>query len=274
MKQKTNMALVLLGFLAGAVLSGPATWAAAGLMANPSSQSFYLGDRMIDLEAYSINGNNYVKLRDVGQAVGFGVDYDAASNSIIISPDKPYTEEEKADGGITIPQDGSRYVPQAGDIIRCDDGTDYTITDVSRYDKNYFASGPVGELPTATCDWSQFDQPELPKAEVRHFDVEGVDYLFIRNLYETRRMLYTLYNAMGTNPSTWQSGQAVRRSDGSPWIHIQLTMPEGESVPGYWPWKPEVIAKTLETCPCGDYFLEVWDVYADGIFQRTEYKIF
>ena len=274
MKQKTNMALVLLGFLDGAVLSGPATQAAAGLMANPSSQSFYLGDRMIDLEAYSINGNNYVKLRDVGQVVGFGVDYDASSNSVIISPDKPYTEEEKADGGITIPQDGSRYVPQAGDIIRCDDGTDYTITDVSRYDKNYFASGPVGELPTATCDWSQFDQPELPKAEARHFNVEGVDYLFIRNLYETRRMLYTLYNAMGTNPSTWQSGQAVRRSDGSPWIHIQLTMPEGESVPGFWPWKPEVITETLEACPCGDYFLEVWDVYADGIFQRTEYKIF
>ena len=55
MKQRTNIALVLLGFLTGAVLSGPASQAMAGLMANPSSQSFYLEDRMIDLEAYSIN---------------------------------------------------------------------------------------------------------------------------------------------------------------------------------------------------------------------------
>lgn len=159
-------------------------------------------------------------------------------------------------------------------MIRCDDGTNYTITDVSRYDKNYFASGPVGELPAPTCDWTQFDQPELPKAENRRFNVEGTDYLFIRNLYETRRMLYTLYNAMGANPSTWQNGQAVRRSDGTPWVHIQLTMPEGESVPGFWPWKPEVVTEALDACPCGDWCLEVWDVYADGIFQRTEYKIF
>ena len=40
MKQRPNMALVLLGFLTGAVLSGPASQAMAGLMANPSSQSF------------------------------------------------------------------------------------------------------------------------------------------------------------------------------------------------------------------------------------------
>ena len=101
-----------------------------------------------------------------------------------------------------------------------------------------------------------------------------MDYLFVRNLYETRRMLYTLYNAMGANSSTWQNGQAVRRSDGTPWLHIQLTMPESESVPGFWPWKPEVVTKALDACPCGDWHLEVWDVYADGVFQRTEYKIF
>lgn len=267
MSRGKEIALAAAGVLAGVMVGGTA---AAGLMANPSSQSFYLGDKLIDLEAYSINGNNYVKLRDVGQAVGFGVDYDAKTNSVVIHADKSY----KTDSSVTIPQDGSRYIPQAGDVIHCDDSTSYTITDVSRYDKNYFASGPVGELPTPACDWTQFDQPELPKAEARRFTVEGVDYLFIRNLYETRRMLYTLYNSMGTNPSTWQNGQAVRRSDGSPWIHIQLTMPEGESVPGFWPWKPEMITEALDACPCGDYCLEVWDVYADGIFQRTEYKIF
>ena len=272
MNRGKEIILAAAGVLAGVMVGGTA---AAGLMANPSSQSFYLEDRMIDLEVYSINGTNYVKLRDVGQVVGFGVDYDASSNSVIISPDKPYTEEEKADGGITIPQDGSRYVPQAGDIIRCDDGTDYTITDVSRYDKNYFASGPVGELPTATCDWSQFDQPELPKAEAKHFyNSEGEEYLFIRNLHEARRVLYTFYNAMGENSETWQNGQAVRRSDGTPWVHIQMTMPEGKSIPGFWPWRAELVVESLESCPGGDYYIDCWDVYKNGIFQRTEYKLY
>ena len=107
------------------------------------------------------------------------------------------THTQNADGSINVPQDGSQYIPQAGDMIRCDDRTNYIITDVSRDDKNYFTDGPVGPLPTATCDWSQFDQPELPKAEVRRFNDPDGDYIFIRNLYETRRMLYSLYNAMG-----------------------------------------------------------------------------
>ena len=285
MKQRTNMALVLLGFLTGAVLSGPASQAMAGLMANPSGQNFYLEDRMIDLEAYSINGSNYVKLRDVGQAMDFGVDYGAGTNSVIISPDKPYTEEVKpkekagglsrnADGSINVPQDGSLYTPQAGDVIRCDDGTNYTITDVSRYDKNMFASGPVGPLPEPTCDWSQFDQPELPKAEVRHYSIGGEEHLFIRNLYEARRVLYTFYNAMGEHSETWQNGQAVRRSDGTPWVHIQMTMPEGKSIPGFWPWRAELVVESLESCPGGDYYIDCWDVYKNGIFQRTEYKLY
>ena len=220
----------------------------------------------------------------------FGVSYDAATRSIVISPDKPYTEEVKttapastgqtipgalsrnADGSINVPQDGSLYIPQAGDIIRCDDGTNYTITDVSRYDGNMFASGPVGPLPTATCDWSGFDQPELPRAEVRHFDDEDGDYIFVRNLYEIRRLLYTLYNAMGEDGWIWQGGKARLRSDGTPWVHIYYGMPEGKMVIGFWPWREELVTESLHACPSGDYYVDVWDVYRNGIFQRTEYK--
>lgn len=64
-------------------------------MANPSSQQFYVNEQRVRLEAYEINGSNYVKLRDIGQAVGFGIAYDAGTNSVIISPDQPCTEEVK-----------------------------------------------------------------------------------------------------------------------------------------------------------------------------------
>ena len=142
MSRRKEIALVTAGILAGIAVSGPATQAAAGLMANPSSQKFYLKDRQINLQAYEIGGSNYVKLRDIGQAVDFGVAYDAATNTVTISPDKPYETEvippastppdsqtspsalsKNADGSINVPQDGSRYVPQEGDVIRCDDGT-------------------------------------------------------------------------------------------------------------------------------------------------------
>ena len=42
------------------------------------------------LKAYEINGSNYVKLRDIGQAVGFGISYDAGTNTVTIHPDEPY----------------------------------------------------------------------------------------------------------------------------------------------------------------------------------------
>ena len=198
MSRRKEIALVTAGILAGIAVSGPAAQAAAGLMAKPSNQKFYLNNQRISLTAYEIGGSNYVKLRDIGETVNFGVTYDAATNTVTISPDKPYETEiitptstaptsqtspsalnKNADGSINVPQDGSQYIPQAGDVIRCDDGTNYTITNVSRYDKNYFADGPVGPLPTATCDWSQFDQPELPKAEVRRFNGPDGDYIFI-----------------------------------------------------------------------------------------------
>ena len=48
-------------------------------------------------------------------------------------------------------------------MILCDDGTTYKITDMS-HNREF-----PGALPTATCDWSQFPEVELPKVEVRHF---------------------------------------------------------------------------------------------------------
>ncbi len=91
MSRRKEIALVTAGILAGIAVSGPA--AAAGLLASPGSQQFYLDGQHVSLEAYEINGSNYVKLRDVGQAVGFGVTYDAATNSVHIHPDQPYAEE-------------------------------------------------------------------------------------------------------------------------------------------------------------------------------------
>lgn len=82
------------GIAIGAVLFGGGVAYAAGLLAEPSTQTFYLGGRQIQLEAYAINGYNYVKLRDVGRAVDFNVCYDAGRNAAIIEPDKPYIGED------------------------------------------------------------------------------------------------------------------------------------------------------------------------------------
>ncbi len=150
-------ALVMTGVLIGANLPSAVMAVENYFQAIRSSQEFFVDGQRVELEAYAIGGHNYVKLRDVGRLVGFDVGYDTATNSVRISTATPYQEEAptavaSADGTVTLPTDGSRYVPKAGDVVHCDDGYEYTINDVSRWDANAFADGPLGALHTPACD--------------------------------------------------------------------------------------------------------------------------
>ena len=83
-----------IGILTGLCLCGPAAHAAtAVLTASPTNQTFYVNGQRVAFEAYSIHGNNFIKLRDIGKAVDFGVAYDAATNSVRIDPSAYYQEE-------------------------------------------------------------------------------------------------------------------------------------------------------------------------------------
>lgn len=177
------------------------------------------------------------------------------------------------DGSINPPADGSQYVPQVGDVIRCDDGTNYTITDVSRWDKSMFSSGPIGSLPEPTCDWSLLPQPELPDMEVRRYQNETGDHLRVRNLYETCRMLYTLYNAIGDNPATWENGAPKLNAKGVFPVYINLSIADGLSYQMFWPWREREIIDLFNSVPPGTYSMQAWDVYKDGVFSHTEYQI-
>lgn len=281
---KSNSLSMLIGVLLGAALFGGGTvLASSGVMATPSTQSIYVDGQRVNMTAYSIGGNNYVKLRDVGEAVDFAVSYDAATKSVQIDSDAPYVAESKAPaattaptkpatssapaGAISVPQtDEAPFVPKEGDVILCDDGSTYTITDMSHY-RNHASPGA---LPTATCDWSQFPEVELPKAETRHFKDEHGDDLFIRNLYETRRMQYTLYNAIGANSETWQDGKLLLRSDGVPYARVQLSI-TSSSTEDFWPWDANQIINDFNSCPWGLFKFEAWDYYSNGIFQHTRY---
>lgn len=264
---------VLAGMLIGATMLGGGAYAAtSGILAERSPHPVTVNGQPVEIDAYLIEGHNYYQLQDLGELLGFDVVWDGATGTVrITTPDAPASESSA--GTVLLPSDGSRYIPQAGDVIRCDDGTNYTITDVSRWDKNMFAAGPVGDLPEPTCDWSLLPQPELPAPEARHYSINGREYLFVRNLYETRRMLYTLYNAIGDNPETWQNGAPVLHPSGNPKVKINLSIADDLNPQVFWPWRESEIVNLFNSCPPGTYSMEAWDVYKDGVFQRTEYNI-
>lgn len=91
MKNRTkSTALLLSGVMIGASLSGPAANAAAEFFqAQRTPHPIYVDGQRVQMETYAINGNNYVKLRDIGQAVDFEVYWDGSAARIV--SDKPYT---------------------------------------------------------------------------------------------------------------------------------------------------------------------------------------
>lgn len=55
-----------------------------------NSSKVYLDGQSVDLTAYTILGNNYFKLRDIGKLLNFSVEWDGANQRIMIDTGKPY----------------------------------------------------------------------------------------------------------------------------------------------------------------------------------------
>ena len=60
----------------------------------PSLAKVYLDGAEVALTAYTIQGNNYFKLRDLASVLDFGVDWDGANNAVVIDTAKSYTPDQ------------------------------------------------------------------------------------------------------------------------------------------------------------------------------------
>ena len=149
----------------------------------------------------------------------------------------PASRRPEAIPSASYEQSELKPAPRVGDVILCSAGYAYEIKDVSKYNNSMFATEETEALPTSTCDWNLLDQPALPAPEARHFTAGGKEYLFVRNLYETKRMQYTLYNAIGDNPQTWKNGRPVTLANGDPMVRINLSISNEINAPSFWPWR-------------------------------------
>ena len=82
------------GFLTCLLLAGVTTTAyAAGIVAERSHHRIVVDGKEAQMEAYVINGSNYVRLRDIGKAVGFEVYWNSDAKCVQVESKKPYTGE-------------------------------------------------------------------------------------------------------------------------------------------------------------------------------------
>ena len=262
-RERKEVALVASGIILGTTIAAPA--AGAALTAQQSSQKIVVDGKPVQIEAYSIGGSNYCKLRDVGKVVGFAVAYNALTNTVEITTSETNAEEVPTPRAVRLPTDGSQYIPQVGDLIPCDDGTEYEIKDVVRWDTNVFQDGPLPPLPTPTCDWSAFPTLTLQPPVAKRYNDEHGDDLFIRNVYEVRRMVCTLYNALGDEPDAWRDGKPLFK------INTEIPPEYEPYTERFWPWREDVITDSVHDLPNVRYYVDAYDVYHNHVYQYTRY---
>lgn len=106
MKSKKNIALLLTGAVLGASLTSPAAHAAAEFFqAQRTPHHIYVDGKQVQMETYAISGHNYVKLRDIGRAVGFEVYWDGSAARIV--SDQPYTGQPQTQAMASVVPDHS-----------------------------------------------------------------------------------------------------------------------------------------------------------------------
>ena len=91
MNRLKNTGLVLCGLVLGLSLSAPAAQAVESLKATLSTNRILVDGQEVRLTAYNINGNNYVKLRNIGEQVGFNVYWDSDAKCVQVESSRPYT---------------------------------------------------------------------------------------------------------------------------------------------------------------------------------------
>ena len=136
----------LTGFLCGALLFcafPTVASAASNIMAAISNQPVYVDGQRVYMTAYQIGGNNYVKLRDIGEAVGFNVYWDGAS--VQVESDKPYT-------GVAPVSQPTQQVPAAPTEL-----TEENVRATIRALKSIYPSGTV--YPAPYVPNNPFDRP-------------------------------------------------------------------------------------------------------------------
>ena len=109
------------------------------ITANPTSSKVLVNGKAVTFEAYTINGNNYFKLRDFAQAVNkteknFEVKWDSKNNAINLISNTPYTPV----GGELAKGDGKAKVanPTTSKIYK--DGKEISLTAYTINGNNYF----------------------------------------------------------------------------------------------------------------------------------------
>jgi len=257
----------LSGIVVGSLIVSSAV--ATNAVIQKTTSPIIVNGEKIEFNAYNIDGYNYFRIKDLGKELNFSVLWDEEKQQVLIDTSKPYEEqvkieenigevkEEKTEEVIKITQSDAPFRPLTNQVVEAELYKDGKPTGEKTTVKIVKEKTEELPLPTATCDWSQFPELELPTAVIKDY---GNGTIGVLNLYETRRMQYTLYNLMGETPT----------HDAK--VSFEFDTAEN-NIQVMWPYREEELRKVFTACPYGTYRVTAFDNYTNGKFTHTEYYL-
>ncbi len=126
----------------------------ADVTANPTSSKIIVNGKEVSFEAYSINGNNYFKLRDVAKVLSgtgkqFEVKWDGTKNVINLVSGSPYTV---VDGELAV-GDGKAKTAVFNSSPIYKDGVQVSLTAYTINGNNYFKLRDIGQAFDFGVTW-------------------------------------------------------------------------------------------------------------------------
>lgn len=167
--------------------------------ATPTSAKITVDGKQIAIQAYTINGNNYFKLRDIakvvdGTKVNFNVGYDGTKNAITIQTGKGY----KAVGGeLAVPSNPKKIQATQSNATVYKDGSKLTVTAYTINGNTFFKLRDLADSIGFQAKWdgptrtvsivtgSQVTPPTQtpPKEASKGETVQGVKVLYGKHNY-------------------------------------------------------------------------------------------
>lgn len=122
--------------------------------AKPTASKVLVNGKAVEFDAYTINNNNYFKLRDLAQAVNktdknFEVTWDGKNNAINLISNKPYTPA----GGELVKGDGKAKAATLSTAKIFKDGKEISLTAYTINGNNYFKLRDIAKAFDIGVTW-------------------------------------------------------------------------------------------------------------------------
>ncbi|MDY3618469.1 hypothetical protein [Agathobaculum sp.] len=141
------------------VSAGAADVTSAPVEAKPSTQPVYVDGVKVNVAAYSINNNNYFKVRDIAAVVSgtekqFEVIWDSGKQAVSLTSGKPYTVVGGEMGAVVNKVQQAK--PSTDKILK--DGAEIKYTGFNINDNNYYKLRDVGQSFDFGVEWNSAKQ--------------------------------------------------------------------------------------------------------------------